>query len=99
MIHIPLYGNWFVITPEYGSHNISIHYSGPTTFPSLPTLLILELHNLSMDRSDEELQFEDIQLTWIKMHPTGNPSTYQLNTHQSRKSSKMSTHHLVHIPT
>ena len=33
MIHITLYGNWVVITPEFGSHNIIILYSNPTTFP------------------------------------------------------------------
>ena len=33
MIHRPLYGNWVVITPEFGSHNIIIQYSDLTTLP------------------------------------------------------------------
>lgn len=60
MIHRPLYGNWVVITPKFGLHNIIIQYFDPTRFLPLPTLLTLEAHNPSMDRSDEELQFEEI---------------------------------------
>ena len=52
-----------------------------------------------MDRFDKELQFEEIQLTWIKTHLPGNPSTSQSNTQLNKKSNKMSTHHSVHIPT
>ena len=57
MVHRPLYGNWIVITLEFGSHNIIIQYSNLTAISPLPTLLTLELHNPSMDRFDEELQF------------------------------------------
>ena len=64
----------------------------------MPALLTLELHNLLTDRSDEELQFEEIQLTWSTNHPTINPSVPQMNIQQNTKSKKMSHHHLVHIP-
>ena len=50
-----------------------------------------------IDKSDEEFQFEEIRLTWIKKHPTINPSVSQTNIQQ--KSNKMSHHHSVHIPT
>ena len=35
MIHRPLYGNWVMITLEFGSHNIIIQYFDPTTIPSI----------------------------------------------------------------
>ena len=79
MIHWPLYGNWVTITLEFGLHNIIIHYSNPMTIPLLPTLLTLELHNLSTDRSSEELKFKEIWLTWIKTHPIANPFVSQTN--------------------
>ena len=60
MIQRPLFGNWVVIMPEFGSQNIIIQYSDPTVNPPLPTLITLEPHNLSTDRSDKELQFEEI---------------------------------------
>lgn len=55
MIQRPLFGNWVVIMPEFGSHNIIIQYSDPTINPPLPALITLEPHNPSTDRSDEEL--------------------------------------------
>ena len=67
--------------------------------PLLPTLLTLEPHNPSTERSDEELQFEEIRLTWIKTHPIDNPSVSQSNIQQNRKCTKMYNHHSVHIPT
>ena len=33
MIHTPLYGNWVMFTPEFGSHNIIIQYSDPMAVP------------------------------------------------------------------
>ena len=60
MIQRPIFGNWVVITPEFGSQNIIIQYFDPTVNPPLPALLTLELHIPSTDRSDEELQFEEI---------------------------------------
>lgn len=74
MIHRPLYGNWVMITLEFGSYNIIIQYFDPTKIPPMLVLLTLELHNLSTDRFDEELKFKEIQLTWIKTHLTVNPS-------------------------
>lgn len=61
--------------------------------PPLPALLTLEPHILLIDRSDEELQFEDIWLTWSTTHPTINPPI-----RQNTKKKKMSHHHSVHIP-
>ena len=60
--------------------------------PHLLALLTLELHNPSTDRSDEELKFEEIRLTWIKTHLTVNPSVAQTNIQQNRKSNKTSHH-------
>jgi hypothetical protein len=33
MIYRPLYGNWVIITPKFGSHNIIIQYSNPMVIP------------------------------------------------------------------
>ena len=60
MIQRPVFENWVVITPEFGLQNISIQYSDPIVSSPLPALLTLELHVSSTDRSDEELQFEEI---------------------------------------
>lgn len=79
MIHRPLYGNWVMITLEFGSHNIIIQYPDPMIMPPLPALLTLESHNSWTDRSDEELQFEEIRLTWLMTHPTINPYVPQMN--------------------
>ena len=63
--------------------------------PPLPVLLTHELHVSSTNRSNEELQFEEIQLTWSATHPTINPPTHD---RQNTKNKKMSHHHSVHIP-
>ena len=73
MIQGPLFGNWFMITPEFGSQNIIIQYFDPMVNPPLPALLTLEPHIPSIDRSDEELHFEEIRLTWSTTHLTINP--------------------------
>ena len=73
MIQRPVFGNWVVITPEFGSQNIIIQYSDPMVNPPLLALLTLEPHIPSTDRSDEELQFEEIRLTWSISHSTINP--------------------------
>lgn len=93
MIQRLVFGNWVVITPEFGSQNTIIQYSDSTVNPPLPALLTLDPNVPSTDRSDEELQFEEIRLTWSTSHPTINP----LNR-QSEKNKKMSHHHSVHIP-
>ena len=63
--------------------------------PPLPALLTFEPQIPSTDRSDEELQFEEIQLTWSTTHLTINPPVYdQHNT----KIKKMLHHHSIHIP-
>ena len=93
MIQRPVFGKWVVITPEFGSQNIIIQYSDPTVNPPLPALLTLEPHVPSTDRSDEELQFEEIRLTWSTSHPTINPPN-----RQNTKNTKMLHHHSVHIP-
>lgn len=49
MIHRLLYGNWFMITPEFRSNNIFILYSNLVTSSPLLALLTLEAHNLSED--------------------------------------------------
>lgn len=95
MIQRLVFGNWVMITPEFGSQNIIIQYSEPTINPPLPALLKLEPHVPLTDWSDEELQFEDIPLTWSTTHPTINPPTYN---RQNTKNKKMSHHHSVHIP-
>jgi hypothetical protein len=79
--------------PGFGSQNIIIQYSNPMVNPPLLALLTLEPHIPSIDRSDEELQFEEIRLTWSTAHPTLNPSH-----RQSTKNTKMMHHHSVHIP-
>ena len=76
MIQRPLFGNWVMITPEFGSQNIIIQYFDPMVNPPLPALLTLEPHISSTDRSDKELQFEEILLTWSTTHPTINPLVY-----------------------
>ena len=93
MIQRPVFGNWVVIMPEFGSQNIIIQYSDPMVNPPLPTLLTLEPHVPLTDRSNEELQFEEIRLTWSTSHPTINPP----NRH-NKKNRKMSHHHSIHIP-
>ena len=60
MIHRPLYGNWDMITHEFGQQNIIIQYSDPTSITPLLGFLTLEPYNPSIDMSDEELQFEEI---------------------------------------
>ena len=52
-----------------------------------------------MNRSDEELQFKEIQLTWIKTHLIVNTSISQTNIQQNTKSNMMLHHHSVHITT
>ena len=55
IINRPLYGNWVMITLEFGSNKIIIqYYDFMAPFPLL-ALLTLEAHNPSIDRSDEEL--------------------------------------------
>ena len=93
MIKRPIFGNWVVITPEFGSQNIIIQYSDPTVKLPLPPLLTLELHIPLTDKSNEELQFKTIWLTWSTAHPTINCLNWQ-NT----KNTKMSHHHSIHIP-
>ena len=93
MIQRPFFGNWVVITPEFGSQNIIIQYPDPTAIPCLQALLTLKPHNLLTDRSDEELQFEQIQLTWSTNRLTLNPFVPQMNIQQNTKSKKMVHHH------
>ena len=93
MIQRPVFGNWVVITLEFGSQNIIIQYSNPTVTPPLLALLTLEPHVSSTDRSVEELQFKEIRLTWSTTHPTINPPN-----RQNTKNKRMSHHHFVHIP-
>ena len=68
------------------------------TIPPLLALLSLESHNPSTDKSDEELQFEKISLTWSTNHPTINPCVPQMNIQQNTKSKKMLHHDSIHIP-
>ena len=85
---------------KVGSNNawiwiVEYHHSvfRPDGKPPLPALLTLEPHVPSTDRSNEELQFEEIRLTWSTSHPTINPPN-----RQNTKNKKMSHHHFVHIP-
>ena len=99
MIQRPLFGNWVMIVPEFGSRNIIIQYLNMMEIPPLPTLLIIEPHNLSTDRSDEELQFEEIQLTWSTNHLTINPLISHTNIQQNTNPKKMSHHHSYTSPS
>lgn len=67
--------------------------------PPRPVHLTLEPYNPSTNRSDEELQFEEIQLSFLMTHPTINPFVPQMNVQQNTKSKKMLHHHSIHIPT
>ena len=71
-----------MITPEFRENNILIQFSDLMEAPTLLALISLEQHNPSTDRSDEELQFEEIPLTWSMTHPTINPFVPQTNIQQ-----------------
>jgi hypothetical protein len=98
MIQRPLFGNWVMTKPEFGLRNIIIQYANPTTIPPMPTLLTLELHNPSTDRSKEELQFEEIRLTWSTNRLAINPLVPHMKFQQNTKPKNMPRHHSVHIP-
>ena len=83
---------------KLGSNNAWIwitkhHHSvfRPDGKPPLPTLLTLEPYITSTDRSDEELQFEEIRLTWLTAHLTINPLNRRVQRIQKCRTIILST--------